>query len=220
MMLRRLAPRSFPGSLARGSFILMCWTTSARWRLHIGARALSWIKLAWSHVIAPSPAARSLLAAEEQRLTAHALLLNVPILLPSPDRRKPRGARSYLATFQAQADVDFLMVCSEGGAAPLPPCPHPLPSGFLLFESRPALLAHRPVHSDSSSPPVTVIIAGRWLDEAFLQRLASDTGAQHSVLLSDGVRLASSNCRHSTRRSYRKSWLAVRHRRLANAFSA
>ncbi len=189
--------RSYPARLVLGSLILILLTT-----LSAGAPAY-WLtrteleRLAWSHVAAAEHATHSLLQAEQERLAnLLALLVERPTLQRLLNEGTPDDIDAYLSAFQSQSDLSFLILCNPSGEAPafpsLPPCPHPLPSGFQAMEFGPAAMANRPIALHNSSTPSAVAIAGRLLDGAFLRRLATDTGVEQSVLSHDGRRLASS----------------------------
>jgi PAS domain S-box-containing protein len=190
--------RSFSARLVLSIFILILLTT-----LSAGVPAY-WLtrteleQQAWAHLAGAEQATQSLLQAEQDRLNALMTLLSErPTMRRLLQDGDADDLRSYLDAYQSQSDLDILFLCpvddaAAGGEVFDPNCQRLMRDGFQVFQSRPALLASRPVSSDSAQGSIAVAIGGRWLNEAFLRQLASDTGVAQSVLLADGAGVASS----------------------------
>lgn len=190
--------RSYPARLVVGVFILILLTT-----LSAGLPAY-WLtrteleRQTWSHVASAEQATASLLHAEQTRLESLlALLTERPTLHRLLAEASVAELPAYLRAFQRQSNLDILFLCPIQDAPADPgalrrACPQPAPAGFQLYESRPALLVARTIVPARAAASPVYAVAGRWLDEAFLRQLASDTGVAQSVLQPNGVRLASS----------------------------
>jgi PAS domain S-box-containing protein len=148
---------------------------------------------AWKNVSNAQQATLSLLQAETTRLNNLASLLTErPTLQRFVQEMRVAELPDYLQDFQERSDLDVLYLCQNGrllaGKIYEPPiCLESIPDGFGLLNGRPALLASQTVPGTT-----TTAIVGLWLDSAFLQQLAAATGAGQSILLDNGVRLASS----------------------------
>ncbi len=191
--------RGYPARLVVSIFALVLLTT-----LSAGVPAY-WLtrtelqRQTWLHVASAEQATASLLQAEQARLdNLLALLTERPTLRSLLTEANLDDLGLYLAAFQVQGDLDILYLCSDAGmivgqAGPDGVCPTPGAADYFLYQDRAALLAARPVAGmDAATAQVAVVVAGRWLDEAFLRQLASDTGVVQSLLRPDGVRLVSS----------------------------
>lgn len=190
--------RSYPAQLVLGTFILILLTT-----LSAGLPAY-WLtrteleRQTWSHVASAEQATVSLLQAEQTRLDNLLLLLaERPTLHRFLAGTKLDDLAPYLRAFQTQSDLDILFLCPfQGSAADREMlhgvCPQPLPSGFQLYQGRPAVIVTRAIPGVGGMPEPGIAVAGRWLDTPFLRQLASDTGTGQTILQPDGTRLASS----------------------------
>ncbi|MCB8945214.1 MAG: PAS domain S-box protein [Ardenticatenaceae bacterium] len=151
---------------------------------------------AWKNVHNAQQATRSLLQAESTRLADLATLFaERPTLEQLVQTAAQPDLDRYLQDFQAQSDLDILVVCQNGrplaGNSPDDTmCSQALADGAYLLNGRPALLVTQTILRSSQAIGTTVI--GRWLDNTFLQQLAAATGVSQSILLTDGTRLASS----------------------------
>jgi two-component system phosphate regulon sensor histidine kinase PhoR len=151
---------------------------------------------AWSQVESIRQTTRSLLQAEQNRLDNLALLLaERPTLEQLANEQDWDELLPYLRAFQTQSTLDIVLFCrvEDGmriGEPGVSSCPTPGQSMFMLVNDRPAMLASRPVAGAASSVLLGVAVTGEWLDAAFLQQLATVSGAQQSILSMDGARLS------------------------------
>lgn len=150
---------------------------------------------AWNQVQAGQQATLSLLWAEQSRLENLANLLGErPTLQALVVAQDESALAQYLEAFQRQSELDILLFCDEAGE-PLVARPqtHPCPlsPGFTLLSGQPALLATYPVLAPASDTILGTAIIGWWLDDQFVQTLASSTGLLPTIRLPDGTRFAS-----------------------------
>lgn len=153
---------------------------------------------AWAQVDNAQSATRSLLEAEQQRLASQvALFVERPTLQRLAAEGTSVDLQLYLEEFQGRSGLDILLLCSPS-AQPLAAhdaftaCLPPARQGFILLNGRPALIDQQPVLDDQTSVVLGTAVAGLWLEEPFLQRLAEATGTNQSILGPDGERLAAS----------------------------
>ena len=195
---RFFSRHSFSTRLLLGLFILILLTTASA---GIPAYLLTRAQLerqAWSQVEGAQRATHSLLLAGQERLNnLTTLFAERPTLQQLAREGAGEDLRSYLKAFQRQSGLDLLLFCgvngqSVAGNVSLDDCTQLPEAGFTLFNNRPALIATQPVDDEASGQVLGTAIAGIWLDQSFLQQLASDTGVQQSIVTSTGIRLASS----------------------------
>lgn len=153
---------------------------------------------AWAQVDNAQSATRSLLEAEQARLTNQlTLFVERPTLQRLARENATAELGLYLGDFQRRSGLDVLLLCPAVGQAPvagggLVQCPQPEEEGFGFLDDRSALIAQLPVVDSLSGASLGTAVAGLWLDKPFLQGLAAATGMQQSILQDDGTRLASS----------------------------
>lgn len=189
--------RRFSVRLLAGFVVLILLTT-----LSAGVPAY-WVtraqleQQAWEIAINARQATVSLLAAEEQRLSDLSLVLaERPTLNRLLREQAFNELPDYLQAFQDQSNLDILYFCIDNrlvvGESPTAECPSTPSTDFSVANGRPVLLSSRSVFQDASTPLAYLVTIGLWLDESFLNQLASSTGVEQSILLPDGQRLTSS----------------------------
>ncbi len=189
---------SFSMRLLLGFIALVVLTT-----LSAGAPAF-WLtrsqleRQAWSQVENAQNAVRSLLAAEQSRLTDQlALFAERPTLRQLAGQPVTDALQPYLLEFQRRSGLDILLLCDAdgrllAGAGDYTTCTAPDEPGFMVLDRRPAILATQAVtDGDGAGRPLGTAVAGVWLEAPFLERLSAATGLQHSMLRPDGRRLSS-----------------------------
>lgn len=153
---------------------------------------------AWRNVQNAQQATLSLFQAEEARLTSLATLFSER---PTLHRliQEPANAElaAYLAAFQTQSQLDLLLFCAPTGQAisgqPAgAACPSGQPNGIVVWDDQPWLVSSQSILADQSGRPLGKAIVGLALDNAFWQQIATNTGAEQSLLSAQGARLASS----------------------------
>ncbi len=153
---------------------------------------------AWQQLAAAQQATQSLLDSE---LVGLADLTTLFAGRPTLNELLTAGAaaelNSYLEAFLQQSTLDFLLVCGETGswsagdiAADL--CAQPWRDGYQLIGASPAQAIGKPIVDGLSGETLGMALAGNWLDSAALRDLAAASGAEQSVVNSEGRRLASS----------------------------
>jgi signal transduction histidine kinase len=188
---------SFSARLGLGVLVLVILTT-----LSAGAPAF-WLtqtqleRQAWAQVENIRQATRSLLQADESRLLSLAqLFAERPTLQRLVTERARTELQPYVAQFQSQSQLDLLAFCGIDGTLwasqpPLTACPTPDSRSVATVAGQPTLLVSVPVRADANDAHLGTAVVGLWLDEAFLQQLAADTGTETSVLTAAGERLVS-----------------------------
>jgi PAS domain S-box-containing protein len=152
-----------------------------------------------AHVRDAQQSTLSLLQIEQHRLTNIALLFAerptlANLLAAESDPAQDQALRDYITDFQAQIDLDLLLLCTtsnEALAGSLTVASCPANAGFLWVNERPALVARHPLSAGMQDEQID-IVAGMWLDAPFLEQLAAGTGVQQSLVSMDGTRLVSS----------------------------
>lgn len=190
-------PSSFSVRLILAFFVLILLTTVSA---GIPAYLLTRSALrdqAWSQVEGGRRATESLLSAEEERLASLVTLFSER---PTLQRLVREGAaaelQNYLAAFQAQTELDLLLVCDAAGerlavqGRPESCAGAPEPS-FRLLDGRPVLVAGDEIIDDTSGERLGSAWGGIWLDEGFLVQMELRTGLAQSILGPGGERLAS-----------------------------
>jgi PAS domain S-box-containing protein len=189
--------RRFSTRLLLGFVILIVLTT-----LSAGVPAY-WLtrtqleRQAWLQVDNAQRATRSLLEAEQARLANQLILFSErPTLQRLTRAQSIDELRLYLQDFRRQSGLDLLLLCTEeneplAGDVETLICSADDRQGFLIVDDRPILLAQRQILDDLNGSGLGKALAGIWLEEGFLERLAGATGVQQSILDQDGVRLAS-----------------------------
>lgn len=151
---------------------------------------------AWSSVANAQRATQSLFVAEQERLRN---LVTILTERPTLQRLVQSAAWTelppFLAAFQTQSQVDLLLFCDQTGArvagsTVLAHCPAAGSPQFSLIDNQPALLVSRLVQTDDDTLGMATV--GTWLDQPFLQQMATNTGAEQSILTVAGQRLTSS----------------------------
>lgn len=192
------AKRSFSTYLVTGLVLLLVLSTLSA---GVPAYWLTRLRLeqqAWLNVTNAQQATRSLLRAEQDRLTSLATLFaERPTLARIFQAQAWPELPGYLQAFQEQSQLDILLLCRPDGAwlaggAPMAACPQVETAQFGLLSKKPALLVSHAVRLAGNAQTVATVIAGLWLDDAFLQNLATNTGLEQSILALDGTRLSSS----------------------------
>ncbi|MAU00729.1 MAG: hypothetical protein CL608_26590 [Anaerolineaceae bacterium] len=159
---------------------------------------------AWSQVHNAQIATQSLLEAEQERVAGQLVLfVERPTLQQLINTETAAELHLYLQDFQSQSGLDVLLLCTvdhvllagDSGISECPPDDH---FGFVLLNGRPTILAQQVITDQISNRPLGTAVAGIWLESLFLQRLASATGAQQSILQPDGVRLSSNFANNGT----------------------
>jgi PAS domain S-box-containing protein len=189
-------PRSFSTQLTISFLLLIVLTT-------IGAGIPAYLlardqaeRQAWSQVEGARRATAALLEAERQRLVNLATVFaERPTLEQLVQQDDLTVLNAYLAAFQMQSDLDLLLFCDPAGPvragdSALVGCTIAGDTAFRLVGGQPALVARQTV-DDARGTMLGTTLAGIWLDETFLARLAEQTGVAQSVLGPDGARLAS-----------------------------
>lgn len=190
--------RSFAGRLLLAFLILIILTTlstsaPAYW---LTRRQLE--QQAWQTVSSAQHATASLLQAEQQRLSdLSQLFAERPTLQQLMRQDALEELSPYLADFQAQSDLDILILCQDGrllaGAIRFAAvCQGELLDGFAMLDGQPAVLASQQIIDANNGQVLGQTTAGRWLDNAALSHLATDTGVSQSLISPDGVRQTSS----------------------------
>lgn len=152
----------------------------------------------WSQVDGAQRATRSLLEAEQERLSNLATLFaERPTLQQLARQQVLADLRPYLAAFRRQSNLDLLLFCDTQGQLlagdGVPDDCTGLASGnFALIGERPALMVRQEVDDEASGQPLGSTVAGIWLDASFLSQLAANTGVQQSIISQDGLRLETS----------------------------
>lgn len=189
---------SFSMRLLLGFVVLIMLTT-----LSAGVPAF-WLtrsqleRQAWSQVANAQIATQSLLAAEQERLADQLVLfVERPTLQQLIQAETVNELHLYMQDFQNQSGLDFLLLCTEdnlllAGENGITECPADEHGGFVQLNGRPAILAQQRITEQLPERPLGTAMAGSWLENGFLQRLAAATGTQQSILQPDGVRLSSS----------------------------
>ena len=205
--------RTYSTRLAIGLFLLIVATTlsagvPAYWLTH-----LQLTEQVATHLRDAQQSTLSLLQIEQRRLANVALLFaQRPTLAnllaeqnePPLDEERVGALNAYLADFQAQIDLDLLLICEAdanaqdantqdlilAGSLPVPSCP--TNEGFLWIGERPALVARRPLVAEGTTDVRGLVVTGMWLDSAFLNQLAAGTGVEQTLVGADGKRLVSS----------------------------
>ncbi|MDT8306778.1 MAG: ATP-binding protein [Anaerolineae bacterium] len=190
-------PRSFSTRLILSFFILIVLTTisagiPAYWLARDQAE-----QQAWSQVDGAQAATRALLAAEEERLVNLATIFaERPTLQQLAQEGDDDTLGAYLAAFQMQSELDLLQFCDAAGqvrvgAGVLEGCRLQEEAAYVLVDGRPALVAYQEV-DDARGILLGSTLAGIWLDDTFMARLAAQTGVAQSVIDAGGRRLVSS----------------------------
>lgn len=140
----------------------------------------------------------ALLQANQTRLTTLAsLLAERPTLRRLLSAGAATELESYLAAFKAQSGLELITLCDATGQPvfgdrAIANCPAPDATILARVDGVPVWLAAHAIGGDEPGSPLGTAVAGIWLDDAFLRRLAADTGLEQSLLLPDGARSASS----------------------------
>lgn len=215
---RFLLPRSFSMRLILGAFALILLTT-----LSAGIPAF-WLtqaqveRQAWSQVDGAQRATRSLLQAEQERLSNLAsLFAERPTLQELVREQQTAALRPYLADFRQQSDLDILLFCdSQGqqlaGDGFAGDCAAVPAGNFAVLDNRPALIVQHQVAERTSGQILGKAIAAIWLDDLFLARLAANTGVEQSVVRQDGIRLVTTLAHSAARPSTGTEVAAGAHR--------
>jgi PAS domain S-box-containing protein len=190
-----VAPRSFSTRLILAFLALILLTTvsagiPAYW---LTRRQLE--RQAWSQVEGAQRATRALLDAEQERLANLATLFaERPTLQQLARAGASAELQPYLAAFQAQSELDLLLFCDTSGrllagSGSAQDCGAADGARFVAVDGRPALVARRDIDGVAGTL-LGSTVAGIWLDEAFLARLAQQTGVAQSLLDARGERIA------------------------------
>lgn len=197
-MRRFLAPGSFSTRLILGALAFILLTTlSAGIPAYLLTRA-QLERQAWSQVDGARRATRSLLRAEQERLSNLATLFaERPTLQRLAQAQSEVELRSYLAAFRQQSNLDLLLFCDTAGQliagdGAAEECMGPPETGFILMDDRPALMVSEEVDDEVTGQPLGSTLAGIWLDARFLTQLATNTGVEQSIVNRDGQQVASS----------------------------
>lgn len=188
---------SFSARLVTGIVMLVMVTTlSAGVPAYWLARA-ELEQQAWDRLNGAERSTRSLLLAEQERLeNLLALLTERPTLRRLLREDAPGDLADYLHRFERQSALDFILLCSTNGPSTtgrdkFAPCPQSIPTGFVLYDLQPAIVAALPIRDEQPGQQRMTAMAGIWMDERFLRQMASKTGVEQSVLLLDGTRRVS-----------------------------
>ena len=152
----------------------------------------------WSQVHNAQIATQSLLEAAQERLADQLVLfVERPTLQQLTRAEMADELHLYLQDFQRQSGLDILLLCTTdnlllAGDSGITECLPDDHHGFISLNGRPAVLAQQVITDQLSDRPLGTAVAGIWLENFFLQHLAAATGAQQSILQTDGVRLSSS----------------------------
>lgn len=189
---------SFSARLMLGLLVLVLMTT-----LSAGVPAY-WLtrtqleRQAWLTVDGAQRATLSLLLAERDRLVDLVALLAERPTLQRLARVQSAELAPYLEAFRTQSTLDLLLVCGPDGrmlagdAVLQPACGAPGTAGFDVLDGQPAAVAAVTL-DDAAGVELGTAVAARVLDNAFLQQLARNTGAEQNILRTDGTRLRSSH---------------------------
>lgn len=195
--MRQRIARSFSARLMLGlPFLILLTTISAGIPAYLLVRT-QLERQAWSQVQGAQQATRSLLLAEQDRLSSLAGLFAERPTLQRLARGESQGdLSSYLEGFRRQSRLDLLLFCGADGQlqvgdVQLANCSETQADGFALIDANPMIMAVEPVADETSAQLLGTAVAGISLDQEFLQRLAADTGVQQSILALDSTRLVS-----------------------------
>ena len=157
---------------------------------------------AWQRVDATARGTESLYDAAERRVVdLAALLAERPTLRRLIQDEEIDAIEPYLRAFQEQSDLDLIVLCDRAAVvvATVPgitECPIDTRAGVALGDVRlmgdkPALVAGQNIFSSDIPETVGTVVAGMWLDVAFLGQLSANTGVDQTILSADGQPLAS-----------------------------
>jgi PAS domain S-box-containing protein len=190
----RAFAHTYPTQLAMGLCLLIILTTlsaglPAYWLSH---QQLN--EQVATHLRDAQQATLSLLQNEEQRLANIALLFAqrptlVSLLPGAPQQSLDAAAQAkldaYIRNFQAQIDLDLLLICRPdatllAATPPIRDCP--AGDGFAWVEQRPALVARHALTTTTSGASRGTVVTGIWLGPPFLRQLAAATGVQQTIV--------------------------------------
>ena len=157
---------------------------------------------AWQRVDATARGTESLYDAAERRVVdLAALLAERPTLRRLIQDEEIDAIEPYLRAFQEQSDLDLIVLCDRAAVvvATVPginECPIDTRAGVDLGDVRvmgdkPVLVAGQNIFSSDIPETVGTVVAGMWLDVAFLGQLSANTGVDQTILSADGQPLAS-----------------------------
>ena len=190
--------QSFSVRLVAGLAALVLITT-----LSAGVPAL-WIarsqleRQAGEHLLAVQRATASLYTTHQGEINDRArLLAERPTFQRLVTEGTATDMTAYLEAFRIQSGLDYLVVCSQrlqvtAGASPADSCSLPFTPGYGIAGGVATLAAETLVLAGEPEHPLGSVLAGVLLDEAFLKQIAANTGTEQTVLLADGMRVASS----------------------------
>ena len=129
-------------------------------------------------------AIQSLLLAEQNRVTNQLVLFGErPTLQNLLQTDQAAALELYVQDFRSQSGLDFLAVYRADGTlvasnGRLNTYTSSSGQGFLLLNERPLLAAQQIIRSPGSDLPLGTAVAGIWLEQPFLDTLATATGTQ------------------------------------------
>lgn len=154
------------------------------------------VRQAWAQVEQGSQAARALYAARQNELVGLATLTaERPTLRALLAQADPAALTAYLQALQSGADVDAVLICSQGGQIagqsggrlPAQLCEPGAAAGFSILPDEGAtvlwLLAARPIEAAGANQGLAIL--GERLDEQFAQKMHTQTGLEHTLFVDE-----------------------------------
>ncbi len=157
---------------------------------------------AWAQVDQGSRAAQALYAARQNEVAGLATLTaERPTLHALLAQADPQALAAYLRILQTGAGVDALLICDSqnalagqsGAALPASLCEAGQGAGFYVLPEERAraiwLLAAQPIETAEGSRGLAIV--GELLDQQFVDRMQTETGLEHALLM-DGQQMVAS----------------------------
>ncbi|MCA9918833.1 MAG: winged helix-turn-helix domain-containing protein [Anaerolineales bacterium] len=160
------------------------------------AFGLARTRLASEHAVqlkTAESAVSSLLSAEQNRINSQLVLFSErPTLQTLLQAQQAAELELYIQDFRSQSNLDFLAIYRAEGTllasnGRLNSYNVTSGQGFLLQDGRPLLATQQVIQMPGSDIPLGTAVAGIWLEEPFLKRIASVTGSQLELKPSTAV---------------------------------
>ncbi len=140
-------------------------------------------------------------AAQAQLEDSLLLFVERPTLRQLSLEERHEELEEYIANFTRRSGIDMLLVCDAAGLPvagdqTLGNCSPTATTRYTTIEARPVLLTSRALPTTPPNQTASRVVAGLWLDGAFLQKLAATTGVEQGLLAADGTVLATTLATH------------------------